>query len=130
MKRYFSILPVVIFLIALFVSAYLFTLPGKELSAYSWSDILYLDKIAHISIFFTLCYTAGWALEAIRHQPVSFWVLILIALLFVSYGIGVEFYQENSVEGRSFEVADIFADAIGCLLFLIWSKAAGNKKSQ
>ncbi len=40
-------------------------------------------------------------------------------LILVGYGIGIEFIQDNLIEGRSFEIKDILADTSGCLIFFI-----------
>ena len=46
---------------------------------------------------------------------------ILIALLWLAYGIGMEFVQKYLVENRAFDNGDIIADGIGCLVGLIYS---------
>ena len=46
---------------------------------------------------------------------------ILIAVLWLSYGIGMEFVQKYLVVNRSFDSGDIIADGVGCLAGLIYS---------
>ena len=45
----------------------------------------------------------------------------LIALLWLGYGIGMEFVQKDLVLNRSFDSGDIIADGVGCLVGLIYS---------
>ena len=122
MKINYFVLPILLFLFCFLGSIYLSTIPAKDLTTLNWLKIPYLDKIIHIGIFFTLCFTFSFALNPLYSKKISAPILIAIVLLFVSYGTGVEFYQENYVEGRSFEIADIAADAFGCLLFVAWYK--------
>ncbi len=97
---------------------YLFILPAKELPSISWLKIPFLDKYIHVVIFFTLSITATSVRNRFNKGKITYPVVLIISLLLISYGIGVEFYQENYVEGRSFELTDILADTAGCLLFL------------
>ncbi|MBH2005053.1 MAG: VanZ family protein [Sphingobacteriia bacterium] len=120
MKKKSALIPLLAFLLSLTCSIFLFTLPGKQLPSIGWLNIPYMDKYVHAAIFFTLCYTAAAAIYGFTGKKIGGLFALIIAGLFLSYGIGVEFYQEQVVEGRSFEWADIMADASGCLLFLIW----------
>jgi len=128
MKINYFILPVLLFLFCFFGSIYLFTIPAKDLPIISWLRIPFLDKLIHISIFFTLCITGTSIRSRFSKGKITYLFLFIISVVFILYGIGVEFYQENYVEGRSFEMADILADTIGCLLFLIWFYIGGFAK--
>ncbi len=45
----------------------------------------------------------------------------LITLVWLAYGIGMEFVQKYCVVNRSFDLGDIVADALGCITGLIYS---------
>jgi len=128
MKINYILLPVLLFLICFFGSLYLFTLPAKDLPTMSWLRIPFLDKYIHIGIFFTLSITATTLSSRFNKGKVNYFVLFIISILLICYGIGVEFYQENFVEGRSFEITDILADTIGCLFFVLWFYIGGFAK--
>lgn len=120
MNKKSALVPLLAFLLSLSCSILLFTLPGKQLPSIRWLNIPYTDKYVHAAIFFTLCYTAAAAIFGYTSKKIGGLFALIIAGIFLSYGIGVEFYQERAVEGRSFEWADIMADASGCVLFLVW----------
>ncbi len=130
MNKYFAFIYLLLFTIAFFGSFYLFTLPGASLPTVFWLNIPYLDKYIHMGIFFTLCFTAAIAWKVINRGKINLMMAIGIVLFFISYGIGIEYYQENYLEGRAFELLDIVADTLGCLLFLSWLVIGGfTKKS-
>lgn len=55
-------------------------------------------------------------------------VFILFALLWLAYGIGMEFVQRYCIANRSFDVGDIIADAGGCIIGLVYSTRRYIKK--
>ncbi|TAH08327.1 MAG: hypothetical protein EAZ12_07785 [Sphingobacteriia bacterium] len=128
MNKHFSFIYLLLFVIAFFGSFYLFTLPGNSLPTIYWLDIPFLDKYIHAGIFFILCFTATIAWKVNNRGKINLPITIGIILFFISYGIGIEFYQENYVEGRAFELLDFVADTIGCMLFLCWFVIGGFSK--
>ena len=46
---------------------------------------------------------------------------ILIGLLWLAYGIGMEFVQKYFIPNRSFDIGDIIADGVGCAAGLVYS---------
>jgi len=128
MKTIYFILPFLLFLFCFLGSIYLFRIPGDDLPTMIWLKIPFLDKIIHVGIFFTLCTTATSVKSRFSKGKISYPFVLVISLLFISYGIGVEFYQKNYVEGRSFELTDILADTIGCLFFVLWFYIGGFAK--
>ena len=48
-------------------------------------------------------------------------IFIRIALIWLVYGIAMEFVQKYFIPNRSFDVGDIIADAAGCALGLVYS---------
>ncbi len=55
-------------------------------------------------------------------------IFIAIAIIFVAYGIMMEFVQQRFVSNRSFDRGDIIADVVGCLAGLIFSTGRYIKK--
>ncbi len=55
-------------------------------------------------------------------------LFITIAVIFLCYGIAMEFVQRYFVINRSFDMGDIIADAIGCAAGLIFSTRRYIKK--
>lgn len=53
---------------------------------------------------------------------------IVVGLLGLLYGVGMEFVQKFFVPNRSFDPGDIAADAVGCLLGVIFSRTRYIKK--
>jgi len=107
-----------LFISAFTVSFILFTLPGDELPSANWLNIPHLDKLVHACIFVTLCYTCFLFIKTWKHPINLGLTAVIIAMLFLLYGVGIEFIQEAFVVRRSFELADIIADGSGCLIFL------------
>lgn len=128
MNKHFSRIYLLFFIISFFGSFYLFTLPGASLPTINWLKIPYLDKYIHTGIFFILCFTAAIAWKVFNRGKINLLIAIGIVLFFISYGIGIEFYQENYVEGRAFELLDIVADTFGCMIFLCWMVIEGLLK--
>ena len=124
MKKYSLSVFFLLFMIVFTGSFILFSLPGSSLPKYNWLEIPHLDKYIHIGIFFTLCYSCAISLRKIINTEINKIHALVVCLLFIVYGIGIEYYQESFVEGRAFEIADILADGLGCwifvIVFLIW----------
>lgn len=106
------------FLLAFISSFILFTLPGDDLPSVHWFNFPYFDKLVHAAIFISLCFTCFWWIKVWRKPQKWRLAAMLIALLLLMYGIGIEFYQDLLVKSRAFELADIVADGFGCLSFL------------
>lgn len=120
-----------LFIVAFTVSFVLFTLPGDDLPSADWLNIPYFDKLVHAAIFTTLCFTCFWWINALKQLQNIGLAAFFIAVLFLLYGIGIEFYQEMCVKSRAFELADIAADATGCGIFVmfIWLKKVGPRRN-
>ncbi len=128
MKINYFILPILFFLFCFLGSIYLFIIPGDDLPTMSWLRVPFLDKYIHVGIFFTLCITATSILSRFSSGRITYLAISIISMVFILYGVGVEYYQENYVEGRAFEKADILADAVGCLFFGVWFYIGGFAK--
>lgn len=110
--------------IACFVfSSIAFFLPGSALPDQGWFDKIELDKIVHIALF--ACMVVLWSIPVFYRPSLLSRlpkVLILIPFIFFGYSIIVEFVQHFFIPGRSFDLVDILADAIGCLIGFLFTK--------
>ena len=108
--------PVIMWAVFIFV---LSSLPGSLISV---STPLPLDKAFHAVIFFIFCFLLNRALLSQSRAPVlSRYRLFVSFLIVVAYGISDELHQ-TIVPGRSPDLSDALADAVGglaCTVYLI-----------
>jgi VanZ family protein len=73
-------------------------------------------------MFFILCFLFSWPLSKsnLPGSKLKKWFLV-IALSGIAYGTTMEFVQKYWIPNRSFELLDIMADSIGCLLAFVYS---------
>jgi hypothetical protein len=98
----------------------LLCIPGYALPGMGFLGIRHLDKIAHVVLFGG--FVLFWGLYAWnRHGTESEWTrwLVIITLLSIGIGVGMEYFQINFIPNRSFDDWDIVADAIGSVLVMI-----------
>ncbi|MDZ4810145.1 MAG: VanZ family protein [Bacteroidota bacterium] len=106
----------------LIISTILLTIPGKAFPKENWLEKIWFDKWVHIGMFTIMVFLWCWAMLKINLTKEKLKkAFILIALLWLAYGIGMEFVQKYLVENRAFDNGDIIADGIGCLVGLIYS---------
>jgi len=55
-------------------------------------------------------------------------LFVIIAIICLSYGIGMEFVQDRFIPKRSFDTGDILADGIGCLCGCLFALGRYIKK--
>lgn len=110
------------------IASILFFLPGEDIPEVSFLDLIYFDKWVHIGLFAGLVFLS--ALPFIKAGKCTRGLLIKISILFVLYGVGVEFIQKFLNEGRSFDYTDMIADAAGCIIGSVFSKWIGRKISE
>jgi VanZ family protein len=82
------------------------SMPGSNLPKLSVWD--HFDKVVHF-VLFGGC-TFLWFMAFPKN-------LFRVALVVLVFGIGIEFYQRYFVAGRSFDIWDIVADAVGITFF-------------
>lgn len=108
----------------LIISVVLLTLPGTAFPTEDWLDKIWFDKWVHIGMFglLVLLWCLSWRSlkqNADKQYLVkAFWT---IAVIFLLYGIGIEFIQKYFIPFRSFDVTDIAADAVGSTLGALFS---------
>jgi hypothetical protein len=106
--------------IGMFVLAtILFCIPGDRLPDEDWLGDIGFDKFVHIGLFTAL--VSLWGLPFIARsirdetsQRNLSRILIYIVLISIGYGIAIEFIQGAFIPNRSYSLADMVADALGC----------------
>lgn len=87
------------------------------------------DKWIHVLLFLIMVCVWCWSWAELK---ISFnkkkALFILTALVWLSYGIVMEFVQDALRNGRSYDVKDMIADGIGCGLGLLISLVIFRKK--
>lgn len=111
--------PAVVWLI---LSTTAFCLPGKALPDQDWFAIVQLDKWIHIGLFSVMIVL--WCLPVLmKRSPEHVGNLfIYISVIGFGYGVAMEIVQHYFVSNRSFDIGDIAADALGCLLGFLFVK--------
>jgi VanZ family protein len=106
----------------LIISTILLTIPGKAFPKENWLEKIWFDKWVHIGMFTIMVFLWCWAMLRLKFENEKLRkVFIAIALLWLAYGIGMEFVQKYLVANRSFDIGDIIADGVGCAVGLIYS---------
>ena len=102
---------------AFIVATLLFCLPGDRLSEASWLEDLELDKLVHVGLFAGLVFLWGLPFQSLIEKAERRNLIYgLIALGFMAYGVAIEFIQRDFIPFRSFDLYDIVADTIGCVI--------------
>jgi VanZ family protein len=99
-----------------FLTLYLLTLPGSAFPKEDWFEKIQLDKWVHIALFVTLTTLCYMPFLPIQSPSFLGWPAVLIALSILAYGIIMEFVQKYLIPFRSFDIGDIAADGMGCLM--------------
>jgi VanZ family protein len=110
-------------------SLVLLTLPGSDLPQENWLDKIYFDKWVHIGMFALLVFLWCWALSKRKGTFPGLKIFFLrITVAAIVYGILMEFVQRYFVPGRSFDVTDMIADAVGAFIGFFYSSWSFIKK--
>jgi len=106
------------------MSLILLTLPGTAFPTEDWFDKIWLDKWIHVGLFGILAWLWCNYWRHVKTNEASSELrrsFIIIGLIFLGYGIAMEFVQKYFIPYRSFDVGDIMADAIGCTIGAVFS---------
>ena len=104
------------------LSTVLLTLPGSKFPKEDWLSKIWFDKWVHIFLFAVLTWL--WCMVVPRQLK----NLILAGILCLAYGIIMEFIQGYCIPNRSFDEGDIIADAVGCLIAVVYCRGRYIKK--
>lgn len=113
----------------LFLSTMLLTLPGSAFPRENWLDKIWFDKWVHAGMFFLLVWLWCRTVYAFnRLEKAMLQIFIIVSVVFVAYGIVMEWVQQNFIANRSFDNGDIIADIAGCVAGLLFSSRRYIKK--
>lgn len=88
-------------------------LPASTFREFSFDSLIGIDKIVHLSIYFG--FIVLWALVRPKLNAQTRYLLLFIG---IGYGILIEVLQAKMSLGRSYDIADIIANTVGCILGL------------
>ena len=104
-------------------------MPGSAFPQETWYSRIWLDKWVHIGLFAVLvgcwCWARSRSAQDKKKMKNEF---LLIAILALAYGTGMEFVQRYLVVNRSFDFGDIIADGIGAAAGFLFSSRTYIKK--
>src|SRR5688572_19828445 len=86
------------------IATTLFCLPGEEFPEAGWLDELHIDKVVHIGFFILFmilwCLPLEWRVPDGSQRTLRYtWM----AIVFVLYGVAIEFIQKSFIPHRSFD---------------------------
>lgn len=107
----------------LILSLILLCLPGSAIPKFPWLAVIHADKWVHITLFFILCFLFARPFFKSDYRDIQRkkWFLGIM-LGGIVYGTIMEFVQKYWIPNRSFEILDIAADSVGCLLAYLYSR--------
>jgi len=90
--------------------------------ALSNENITYLDKLVHIGLYLILALIWLYYIFLRDQYHISKNIVFVVLILCFSYGIVIEVSQQMFTLSRRFDLFDIIANGIGCLLgsLLFW----------
>jgi VanZ family protein len=97
----------------------LFCIPGDKLPEEDWLGDIGFDKFVHVGLFASLVILLGLPFIARSGQGEASQrnlsrTLLFIVLGYLVYGIVIEIIQGAFIPNRSYSLADMVADALGC----------------
>ncbi len=113
-KNELRILPAITWVIIVTV---LLCLPGSALPKENWFDKIWLDKWIHVILFSIMVYL--WCQYVSTSAGKKIRYFRQIAIYFFLYGIAMELVQKYFIPNRSFDLKDILADGLGCVIGLL-----------
>jgi VanZ family protein len=120
-------IPAILWVILIYI---LLTIHSSDIPDSSFLDEIQFDKWVHCGLFAVLVFLFSFPLK--KKFPHYTSIYLLIAVLALGYGIGMEYVQKYFTNGdRDFDVWDMVADGVGCifgLLFIQWQLKRKNAK--
>lgn len=110
-------------IVLLILIAYASLLPGQEIPKLGIKNI---DKLVHAFMYFILSSFMLLGFGNLKHRSIFVKSIPILMSLFCSFLI--ELLQEYTTSSRLFEINDILANGIGCLIaFFVMKKQIFNK---
>jgi len=116
-KKILPLFPAIVWLI---ISTVLLTLPGSSFPKEDWLSKICFDKWVHIGMFAIMVFLCCWAVMKMGKSNLKK-LFLIVTILSLAYGIGMEFVQKYFISNRSFDGVDIVADAVGCTIGFLYS---------
>ena len=106
----------------------LLIIPGSTLPKNPFFELLQIDKWVHIFLFsgLILLWTLPAAYAGMEIDTRRSWNLSMLFMA-ISFGIVMEFVQENWIPNRSFEATDMLADSVGSIIGWLLSRKYWHK---
>jgi VanZ family protein len=106
--------PGIIWFIVIFI---LLVMPGSDIPANDFFELIYFDKWVHVGLFALL--TLFWAYPFLKsYTPIK--VFLWVSFLALLYGVAMEYVQKYFTTTRSFDVTDMLADTTGIVLSILF----------
>lgn len=113
----------------LIICTVLLVLPGRAFPKENWLEKIWFDKWVHIGLFAVMVFLWCWAYLPLQpDKERRLLPFLFFAIGWLAYAAGMEFVQKYFVPNRSFDVGDIIADGVGCLIGLGYSRWQYIKK--
>jgi VanZ family protein len=93
-------------------------MPGSDIPSYPILDQIDFDKFVHCGLFACLVFLFSFPFKQ-RYLKLNF-LYIFIAVAALAYGVGMEYVQKYFTSDRDFDVLDMVADGVGCLLGFLY----------
>ena len=96
---------------------------GNNIPQFSFSNLIGIDKLAHMLLFGTETFLIALASKKIYAYKSSFHIILPAFIIGTVFGIIIEILQATLFTNRSFDYLDMLANTIGCALawlILIW----------
>ncbi len=110
---YYAIIAIVL----LISIAYVSLMPSNEIPKMSFK---HLDKIVHAGMYFILSFFMLLGFANLKHKSIFVKSIPILLSFFCSFSI--EILQETTTSSRLFEIFDILANGIGCLIAFVMMK--------
>ncbi|HEX6172108.1 MAG TPA: VanZ family protein [Chitinophagaceae bacterium] len=95
----------------------LLCIPGTELPKITWEDKIWFDKWIHVFLFMILVMLWNKVYAGKENIPLNprrvFFQIMIVGFV---YGILMELVQKYFIPYRSFDIIDILADGVGCVM--------------
>ncbi|MCF8429405.1 MAG: VanZ family protein [Bacteroidia bacterium] len=101
---------------------------GNNIPQFSFSNLIGIDKLAHMLLFGTETFLIAIASKKIYAYKSSFHTILPAFIIGTVFGIIIEILQATLFTNRSFDYLDMLANTIGCALAWLILTWKFNKK--
>ena len=101
---------------------------GNNIPQFSFSNLIGIDKLAHMLLFGTETFLIALASKKIYAYKSSFHIILPAFIIGTVFGIIIEILQATLFTNRSFDYLDMLANTIGCALAWLILTWKFNKK--